>query len=297
MNTQTPLEDILPGNGASMPGTEPTVVAENQPASTEVIAAGQDATAPIDGHPEGTPADREKRRGSGAQLDARDERHREDIERIRREERAEARRMLAAEIPRQVQAQLQAIQQQQKQPEPPDQFDDFGGAVTHAVRPTINEALTPLQQSMMFNSRLVAKSIHGEKADEAEKAFNEAAAAGQMDPDEWNRINNSPNPFHEAVLWHQQQQRASLIQNPKVSRFLDKASTDPELLDRVDAFLESGGDPQTLTQLGNGGQAQQRPAVMPSNFAAARNVGARTGPAWSGPASIQDIFDRKRAPG
>jgi hypothetical protein len=32
--------------------------------------------------------------------------------------------------------------------------------------------------------------------------------------------------------------------------------------------------------------------VMPSNIAGARNVGSRTGPAWSGPPSLQDIFAR-----
>ena len=45
-------------------------------------------------------------------------------------------------------------------------------------------------------------------------------------------------------------------------------------------------------QQGDGQQAQQRQAAMPSNFASARNVGSRAGPAWSGPASIQDIFKR-----
>lgn len=49
-------------------------------------------------------------------------------------------------------------------------------------------------------------------------------------------------------------------------------------------------------QLGWGAQRPQaRPAVYPSNFASARNVGKRSGPAWSGPASISDIFDRARA--
>jgi hypothetical protein len=43
-------------------------------------------------------------------------------------------------------------------------------------------------------------------------------------------------------------------------------------------------------------QAQQRrTAVMPSNFAGARNVGVRSGPAWSGPQSVSEIFGEHRA--
>ena len=37
-----------------------------------------------------------------------------------------------------------------------------------------------------------------------------------------------------------------------------------------------------------------RATVAPSNLAGARNVGTRSGPAWSGPASLNDIFDRGR---
>ena len=40
-------------------------------------------------------------------------------------------------------------------------------------------------------------------------------------------------------------------------------------------------------------QPQQRSAVMPSNFAGARSVGRRTGPAWAGPTPLNDIFNRK----
>lgn len=40
--------------------------------------------------------------------------------------------------------------------------------------------------------------------------------------------------------------------------------------------------------------AQPRRPVFPSNIAGARNVGVRSGPVWSGPAPLQDIFDRSR---
>jgi prophage DNA circulation protein len=43
-----------------------------------------------------------------------------------------------------------------------------------------------------------------------------------------------------------------------------------------------------------GGQLPRRQSgpVFPSNLASARNVGARRGPAWSGPMPLEDIFKR-----
>ncbi|WP_457797626.1 hypothetical protein [Methylocystis sp. S23] len=67
---------------------------------------------------------------------------------------------------------------------------------------------------------------------------------------------------------------------------------------------EIGSDPasyreklkaELLAELQNEGQKTQqaqKPA-MPSNFATGRNVGSRSGPAWSGPPSFEDIFDRR----
>jgi hypothetical protein len=46
-------------------------------------------------------------------------------------------------------------------------------------------------------------------------------------------------------------------------------------------------------QAGNAPAGQQAAPVMPSNFTTARNVGNRSGPAWSGPTPLQDIFNRK----
>ena len=45
-------------------------------------------------------------------------------------------------------------------------------------------------------------------------------------------------------------------------------------------------------QQGQQPAAQRAAPVMPSNFATGRNVGARSGPAWSGPPSLDDIFKR-----
>jgi hypothetical protein len=35
-------------------------------------------------------------------------------------------------------------------------------------------------------------------------------------------------------------------------------------------------------------------AAMPTNFATGRNVGSRSGPGWTGPQSIDDIFSARR---
>ncbi len=77
----------------------------------------------------------------------------------------------------------------------------------------------------------------------------------------------------------------------------------PELV-APDGYINTDGKPITretgrlLAEWASGGApatppaSTVQPSVMPSNFAAARNVGVRSGPAWSGPAPIKDIFER-----
>ena len=114
------------------------------------------------------------------------------------------------------------------------------------------------------------------KVDDAERAFIGALQQGQLDPSDYRRVVNSPNRYAEAVRWHERQVARSEIGDDP-SAF--KARVEAELREKI--WSELGG--------------QGRPApVTPSNLAGARNVGARSGPAWSGPASLTDIFDRRR---
>ncbi len=151
------------------------------------------------------------------------------------------------------------------------------------VRSQAMEMVSPLQQQMLAMARSVAEIQFREQpgiVKEAEEAFNRAAATGQIDPEIHRRINASPNPYAAAVEWHQHTSTMSEIgADPAAWR----AQKEAEIRAQVMAEIQGGGAP-----------AGNQPApVMPSNFAAARNVGNRSGPAWSGPTPLQDIFNRK----
>ncbi len=177
---------------------------------------------------------------------------------------------------------------QQQQPKPPtDFFDNPDQAFQDRLQASLGQVLGPIEQQMQFNARLVATSMHGkDKTEAALAAFDKAAAEGQMDEATFHRVRRSPNPFHEAVQWHQSQlARQEIGDDPAAFR----AKVEAEIREKVLAELQ---------QQGNGGQAQAlTPPVTPSNLAAARNVGSRSGPAWAGPASLQDIFDRRPGTG
>jgi len=166
----------------------------------------------------------------------------------------------------------------QEQPQAPDQFEDFQGAARHAV----SSDLERVNATLMANAQLIAGVKYGDdKVAEAEQAFMEAARSNKLDPADYHKVANSPNRYAAAVQWHQRQlAQAEIGDDPAAFR----AKLETELREKITAELQQGEQPQT----------QQRQAVMPSNLAGARNVGARSGPAWSGPQTLQDIFNRQR---
>lgn len=178
---------------------------------------------------------------------------------------------------------ISAVAPKQAQPaqvEPLDPVDALMGDPNAFVRTQASEMVSPLQQQVLAMARQVAEiQYQPDTVKEAEAAFNRAVAAGQIDPEVHRRINASPNPFAAAVKWHQHTSIMSEIGS-------DPAAYKAKLAEEVRA--------QVMAELNGGQQAGNVPApVMPSNFAAARNVGTRAGPAWSGPPTLDDIFRRK----
>ena len=167
-----------------------------------------------------------------------------------------------------------------EQPQAPDQFEDFQGAARHAVSPDVER----VNATLMANAQLIAGIKYGDdKVTEAEQAFLEAARGNKLDPADFHKVANSPNRYAAAVQWHQRQQAQAEIGDDPAAY---KAKLEAELREKLTAELQQG----------EGQQAQQRQATMPSNFANARNVGNRgTGPVWSGPSTIDDIFNRQRS--
>lgn len=146
----------------------------------------------------------------------------------------------------------------------------------------VSEIVAPHRQHNLALARELAEvRYQPETVKAAEEAFNRAAAMGQIDPDIHRKINSSPNPFAAAVQWHQQASAMAEMGS-------DPAAYKAKLRDELKAEIMAELNPQGQAPAGN-----QPAPVMPSNFAAARNVGTRAGPTWSGPPPLEDIFRRK----
>lgn len=183
---------------------------------------------------------------------------------------------------RQISELLQRIPQQQQEPRKrPDFFENPDAAMAHSISETVDPRFQQISSVMTHNSALIAFQLHGEDVVRAaDKAFTEAYERRALDPADYEKVIKSPNVFDAAVRWHKRQQALAEIGD-------DPAAYKERLKSELLAELQQQ----------NGQQQQEQPlaAVMPSNLTGARNVGTRSGPAWSGPAPLNDIFDRRNA--
>lgn len=168
-----------------------------------------------------------------------------------------------------------AVKPKEPEKEAPDFWNDPDGFV--------KGALTPIQQQMAEQreqfAQMLAEQQHGAdvvqgavKALETELRSNPAASGV------YQQIMAQRNPYTAVVEWHKRHQTQAEI------------GSDPEA---YKAKLREDLKAEILAEL-QGAQQEQAQAVpvMPSNLAGARNVGTRSGPAWSGPQPLNDIFKR-----
>jgi len=161
-----------------------------------------------------------------------------------------------------------------EQPKAPDFWEDPNKFVAEALTPVQMEA----RKQVEGLSFMIAEDKHG--ADAVKAAITAFVEAGQADREGlrpvYEAIRKSPHPYGMMVKWHDERKKAAqsaeITKDPDAYREKLKA----ELLAELQA-APSTPDP-----------------VMPSNLAAARNVGTRSGPAWGGPQPLNDIFDRSR---
>lgn len=156
---------------------------------------------------------------------------------------------------------------------------------TGLVRDEVSPQFSQINQTLLaFAKDNAITRFTEESVNEAEAAFIAAYQGGKLDQADYQKVVGSPNRYAAAVQWHKRQQAQAEIGDDPV-KYREKIEA--EIREKVLAEM-NGGQPQ----------AQQRPApVMPSNIAGARNVGSRGGVPWSGPAPLQDIFDRGRPSG
>lgn len=163
----------------------------------------------------------------------------------------------------------------------PDWFENPETATQNAVQTTVGPQFDQVNQTLLAFAKDMAINRFDEAAvNTAEQEFIKALQSKTLDPADYQKVVSSPNRYAAAVQWHKQQQaRAEIGDDPAAFR----AKLEAEILAK-----------HGLTAEGAAAEVPAKPPVLPSNLAGARNVGSRSGPAWSGPPSLQDIFDTTR---
>lgn len=169
--------------------------------------------------------------------------------------------------------------QQQEQPKAPDFWEDPNAFVRAPVTALQEQLQQQIQEVREHFSKSSAIREHGaDVVKAAEEAVN--AALSQLPPEHQAQMRAARakdlDPYSEMVTWHKKRQAAAEVGD-------DPAAYRERL--KAEILAEMQGNPPANTP------AAQSTA-MPSNLAGARNVGSRSGPAWSGPQSLNDIFKR-----
>jgi hypothetical protein len=277
--TDTTLESIFSGRGEAAPSPEPETVTET-PVSEPQPAPQQEPSPEPD--PEPAPSDTGMVPVAALQQErAKAKRYTEAVQSF--EQRlAEQNTQWQAKFDQLFATlqQRQPTQPQPAQPQPlaqaPDWFEDPDARLQHAVAPIVQ------QQSQIAEtiSRRFAVMQHGqEKVDAAYKAMAEGLRTDPQTQFEYQRIMQSDDPWNGLVQWHQKQSVFAEI------------GTDPAAY-REKVRAELLAEIQQTGRVPTAPQAAPAAAVMPSDLADARTAGARSGPAYSGPPPLTDIFKR-----
>ena len=154
----------------------------------------------------------------------------------------------------------------QQQEQPIDWYADPSAA----TRQELGKAISPLEQK--FSSletqimRLSAVQQHGaEKVSAFEKYVQDAYNRGDPEMAALSAaMRGSPDPIGVGLQWFEK-------------KTFDPAAERERIKNELLAEMQSQQPPTS-------------PAVLPTGLATARNVGNRSGPAWSGPPALADIF-------
>jgi hypothetical protein len=156
----------------------------------------------------------------------------------------------------------------------PEAVADADKAIDRRITAALQPMAAAQQQLMERMSQRFALQRHGTETVQAAYAALEAHL-GQNPRSafaDYQRIMTSPDPWGELVDWHSKESALREIgDDPAAYRARLKA----ELLEEI-----------------SGARGAHHAPLLPSNLAGARNAGTRHGPAWGGPAPLQDIFDR-----
>lgn len=269
------LDSILSGERTSVPASEPVTT----PTVEQEVSTPQ-----TEARPEAEP--REENEGGGQRMVPHEALHAEK-QKVKRytEQVAEFEKKLSEQNNvweqrfNRILETVKPKQEEAPKPPAPDFWEDPDSYVTSKLTPVQRQLV---QQREQF-SQLLAVEKHG--AEKVSTAFAALKSAMERDPQsraDYQRIMNSQHPYGELVAWHERKAAMAEIGD-------DPASYRERLKAEILAEMQQ--------QQGTPAAAPSAQPVMPSNLAGARNVGSRSGPAWSGPQSLNDIFDRRPAKG
>lgn len=278
------LDSILSGKGDSAPA--PAVETENPPAqaTTETPEAPTTETS----EPPETDVGGQKMVPKAALDEARGKAKRYTEQVASFETTVSEMRRQNDGLSRQVTELLQRIPVPQQQPRndepPPDFFADPDAALTHRLSPFENRLNTVAQTMTLRASKAENIAAHGREAvTKMEAAIGEAMASGDQEmPALRAAMLQSDDPVGVAMSWYQRRSVLNEVGS-------DPAAYRQKLRDELKAEILAELKPEQGNPPANNGQGAP---VMPTNLAGARNVGSRTGPAWSGPTPLNDIFKR-----
>lgn len=262
------IDDILAGRDAAQePEKETIQQATDQVAPDNAADQRQETEAATPEH------DGNEREGGDQKMVPHEALHAEK-QKVKRytEEVADFRKSNEA-LQRQVAELLQRLpvqQQQANQEESVDWFQDPEVAFRQRGAQMLNPVVSELHQVRSQLMQMQAERVFGDKFADFMGYVREASSRGDPEVAALDALmSNSPNPYAVAKEWFERK-----TFDPNAERERIKA----EILSELKSQSET--------------QSQQPAPVMPSNLAGARNVGNRSGPAWSGPPSISDIFKR-----
>jgi len=273
------LDEILSGGEPARETTEHTQAtpAENPEATPEATQPrGEHGHFAAKTTADGAEPEREGRSGTVPQQALHASREREKAER----ERADRLEREMAEL----RGSVQTLTQQRQQPHPPSEPEKSTDLFWEDPNKFVASAISPVQQQIQQQhertSKLLAVQTHGrEVVDAAYQALGQALRTDPTAHADYQRIMAADHPYDELVAWNKRRVAQAEIGDPAAYR--------EKLRAEIIAEMEASGAGAQPTKVAT-------PAVMPSNLVGQRNVGARSGPAWSGPAPLNDIFDRSR---
>lgn len=267
----TELENILSGQGAVAPAPETRT--EPQPEQTAEPQANAEPAS------EGEPQTDERGMVPVAALQAERQKAKRYTEQVAEfQTKLEQQNAQWEQRFNQIFAQLQPKPAQPEEEQAPDIWTDPDAYLQRGVQQAVSPVMTQLKAMQRGMAEIQFKP---EVVAEAESAFNTAAAKGELPKEFIQQVNSSPNPWAAAVQWHQQQTAmAEIGSDPAAWKAQQREALKAEIM----AELQQGQQPG----------AQRAAPVMPGNFATGRNVGSRTGPAYSGPPNLDDILGMRR---